>query len=270
MLPEHPALYRLPCYCLLLNSRHSGDSRERCTVPFNARFPDTALTNPIDTKLCDLGGPCGLRELTVWSRFCDQRKSFSILRQIAFLSVRQGHRKFWSIDAAGGNERSLFELEDIENPSLSPDAKQVAFNFTKGGVINVATVSVTGGEPKQITYDKELAGWPSWSPDARFLAVEIKRGDDTHIAMIPSNGGEPIQLTFAPGQSWPNGWSPDGDKIVFAGARDGIWNLWWVSRSDKRTQQLTQNTKLNVYFRYPTWSPLGNRIVSEYSERTFM
>jgi len=187
-------------------------------------------------------------------------------QQIAFLSVRQGHRKFWSIDAAGGNEKSLFELEDIENPSMSPDAKQVAFNFTKGGVINVATVSVMGGEPKQVTYDKELAGWPSWSPDGRFLAVEIKRGDDTHIAIIPSEGGEPIQLTFAPGQSWPNGWSPDGDKIVFAGARDGIWNLWWVSRSDKRTKQLTQNTKLNVYFRYPIWSPLGNQIVSEYSE----
>jgi Tol biopolymer transport system component/DNA-binding winged helix-turn-helix (wHTH) protein len=187
-------------------------------------------------------------------------------QQIAFLSVRQNHRKFYSIDAAGGNEKPLFELEDIESPSMSPDAKQVAFNFTRDGIINVATISSTGGDPKQVTHDKELAGWPSWSPDGRFLAMEIKRGDDTHIAIIPSTGGEVIQLTFEPGQSWPNGWSPDGDKIVFAGAREGIWNLWWVSRSDKRLKQLTQNTKLNVYFRYPTWSPLGNRIVSEYSE----
>lgn len=187
-------------------------------------------------------------------------------RQIAFLSVRQGHRKFWSIDAGGGNEKSLFELDDIENPSLSPDGQSVAFNFTREGIINVSTISSTGGEPKQVTHDQQLAGWPSWSPDGRFLAVEIKRGDDTHVAIIPSAGGEISQLTFEPGQSWPNGWSPDGDKIVFAGARDGIWNLWWVSRSDKRVKQLTQNTKLNVYFRYPTWSPLGNRIVSEYSE----
>ena len=187
-------------------------------------------------------------------------------KQIAFLSLRDGHRKIWSMASAGGNEKALFELDDIENPRLSPNGQQVAFNFTRAGIVNVATVDMIGGEPKQITYDKELAGWPSWSPDARFLALEIKRGDDTHIAIIPSNGGEPIQLTFAPGQSWPNGWSPDGDKIVFAGARDGIWNLWWVSRSDKRTQQLTQNTKLNVYFRYPIWSPLGNRIVSQYAE----
>ena len=96
-------------------------------------------------------------------------------KQIAFLSVRQGHRKIYSMPSAGGNEKALFELPDIENPRLSPDGLQVAFNFTPAGVVNVATVSVTGGEPKQITYDKELAGWPSWSPDARFLAVEIKR-----------------------------------------------------------------------------------------------
>jgi TolB protein len=96
--------------------------------------------------------------------------------------------------------------------------------------------------------------------------LEIKRGDDTHIAIIPSQGGEPVQLTFAPGQSWPHSWSPDGDKIVFAGARDGVWNLWWVSRSDKSVRQLTHNTKLNAYFRYPAWSPLANQIVSEYSE----
>ena len=187
-------------------------------------------------------------------------------KQLAFLSVRQGHRKFWSIAAVGGNEKSLFELQDIEDPRMSPDAQQVAFNFTKDGIINVATVPMTGGEPKQLTHDTELAGWPCWSPDGKFLALEIKRGDDTHIAIIPSSGGELTQLTFDHGQSWPYSWSPDGDKIVFAGARDGVWNLWWVSRSDKTVKQLTQNTKLNAFFRYPAWSPLGNRIVSEYSE----
>jgi Tol biopolymer transport system component len=187
-------------------------------------------------------------------------------RQLAYLSDRESQRRFWSIAAAGGNDKMLFAIEGIESPRMSPDARQVAFNFTKDGIINVATVAVTGGELKQLTYDRELAGWPCWSPDGQFLALEIKRGDDTHIAIIPSKGGEPVQLTFAHGQSWPYSWSPDGDKIVFAGARDGIWNLWWVSRSDKTVTQLTHNTKLNVFFRYPAWSPLGNRIVSERSE----
>ena len=187
-------------------------------------------------------------------------------KQLAFMSDRQGRRRFWTVAAAGGNEKVLFETDGIDNARMSPDANQVAFNFTKDGVINVATMPVTGGELKQLTYDRELAGWPCWSPDGQFLALEIKRGDDTHIAIIPSKGGELVQLTFTHGQSWPNSWSPDGDKIVFAGARDGVWNLWWVSRSDKSVKQLTHNTKLNVYFRYPAWSPLANQIVSEYSE----
>ena len=187
-------------------------------------------------------------------------------KQLAFLSDREGHREFWSIASVGGNERTLFELDGIENPRMSPDARQVAFNFTKDGIINLATIPMMATELKQLTNDRELAGWPCWSPDGQYLALEIKRGDDTHIAIIPSKGGEPTQLTFEHGQSWPNSWSPDGDKIVFAGARDGIWNLWWVSRSDRAVKQLTHNTKLNVFFRYPAWSPLANRIVSEYSE----
>jgi Tol biopolymer transport system component/DNA-binding winged helix-turn-helix (wHTH) protein len=187
-------------------------------------------------------------------------------KQLAFLADRHGQRKFWSIASVGGNETPLFELEGIENPRMSPDARQVAFNFTNDGIINVATVQMMGGEPKQLTFDRELAGWPCWSPDGQFLALEIQRGDDTHIAIIASKGGELTQLTFERGQSWPYSWSPDGDKIVFAGERGGIWNLWWVSRSDKTVKQLTNNTKLNVFFRYPAWSPLANRIVSEYSE----
>jgi Tol biopolymer transport system component len=187
-------------------------------------------------------------------------------KQLAFLSDRQGRRRFWTVAATGGNEKVLFEIDGIENSRMSPDASQVAFNFTKDGVNNVATMPVTGGERKQLTFDRELAGWACWSPDGQFLALEIKRGDDTHIAIIPSKGGEPVQLTFARGQSWPHSWSPDGDKIVFAGAREGVWNLWWVSRSDKSVKQLTHNTKLNVYYRYPAWSPRANQIVSEYSE----
>jgi Tol biopolymer transport system component len=86
--------------------------------------------------------------------------------------------------------------------------------------------------------------------------------------VIPSTGGEPTQLTSGHVKDWPNDWSPDGDKIVFAGQRNGIWNVYWISRSTKLEKQLTNNTKLNVFVRYPAWSPLGNQIVYEYAETT--
>ena len=68
--------------------------------------------------------------------------------------------------------------------------------------------------------------------------------------------------------SWAFSFSPDGEKIIFAGFRNGLWNLYWVSRSTRRQQQLTNYTKLNSYVRYPSWSPTDNQIAFEYAETT--
>ena len=132
----------------------------------------------------------------------------------------------------------------------------------------VWTASLGGGEPKQLTFDKELMGFPAWSPDGKYIAFQMKRGDSTHIMVMSSEGGTPTQLTFDKGNSWLYDWSPDGDKILFAGQRDGFWNVRSVSRSTKKQQQLTDYKKLNSFVRYPSWSPLGNQIVYEYSETT--
>ncbi|MFN2624010.1 MAG: hypothetical protein ABR611_14320, partial [Chthoniobacterales bacterium] len=103
-------------------------------------------------------------------------------------------------------------------------------------------------------------------PDGYVKAFEIAREGGTEIAVIPSSGGTSTQLTFDQGQNWPGGFSPDGDKIVFAGERKGIWNVYWISRTTGAEKQLTDYTKLNAFVRYPAWSPLGDRIVYEYTE----
>jgi TolB protein len=152
--------------------------------------------------------------------------------------------------------------------AVSPDGKQIAFNSTKSGTTNVWVVPVDGGEPRQLTFDSEAMGWQSWSPDGKLIAIETKRGEDTHLMIMPADGGAPTQLTFDRGQSWPHDWSPDGDKIVFAGQRNDLWNIYWVSRSTKMQKQITSNSKLNTYMRYPAWSPLGDKLAYEYSETT--
>jgi len=158
--------------------------------------------------------------------------------------------------------------EDVNSMTLSPDGKQIVFNSKRSGTINVWVISVEGGAPKQLTFDKEMMGFACWSPDGETLAFEIKRGDDTNVAIMPSSGGEITQVTFDKGQSWTHGFSPDGDKILFAGFRNGYWNVFWVSRSTKQQRQLTHYRKLNAFVRYPAWSPLGNQNAYEYAETT--
>jgi TolB protein len=175
----------------------------------------------------------------------------------------------WAIDTRTGKETLLLDFDlDIGWPKISPDGKTVVFNSTKGGTINIWSASIGGGQPQQLTKDKELMGFACWSPDGKLLAFEIRRGNDENVAVMPATGGPVEQLTSVAGQSWPHSWSPDGSKIAFAGQRDGVWNVYWVSRTTKEQKQLTHYTKLNTFVRYPAWSPLGNQIIYEYAEST--
>ena len=191
-------------------------------------------------------------------------------KRIAFLSDRaNSHPMLWTIEIATGKEEPFLDLgEGVQYAHVSPDGKQVAFNYIQNGVMNVWLASVTDGKKTQLTFDKELMGFPCWSPDGKWLAFESQRGEDSHMLIEPSSGGQPIQLTFDHGKNWPHTWSHDGDKIAFAGERNGVWNVYWYSRSAKKEQQLTYQTKLNTFVRYPTWAPQGNQIVYEYAEIT--
>ncbi len=221
----------------------------------------------IDIWLMDTDGN-NAAEVTTDGGFCPSW--FPDGEQIAFTSKRQERWKAWTTSLKTGQDKVLrdFGEDDVQYMRLSPDGLQIVFNSKKSGTINVAVVPSTGAEVRQLTFDKELAGFAFWSPDAKTLAFQINRGDDTHIAVMPSGGGEITQLTFDKGQSWAGSFSPDSDKIVFAGFRNGVWNLYWVSQSMKQQTQLTNYTKLNSYVRYPTWSPLGNQIAFEYAETT--
>ncbi len=189
--------------------------------------------------------------------------------QLVFLSSRDW-RKPWTANLQTGQEKTLAVDfgEPVNYMRMSRDGKRILFNSKRSGTTNTWIVSLDGGEPKQLTFDKEFMGFASWSPDGKLVAVEIKRGGDVNIGVISSDGGPVTQLTFEKGQSWPGNFSPDADKIVFAGFRDGVWNLWWVSRTTKEEKKLTNYSKVNSFVRYPAWSPTGNQIAYEYVETT--
>jgi eukaryotic-like serine/threonine-protein kinase len=188
--------------------------------------------------------------------------------KVAFLSESPDkHLMFWTVSIVTGKQESLLDLgEGIQYATLSPDGNHVAYNFIQNGVINVWVAGVHDGQRKQLTFDQELAGFPCWSGDGQWIAYEQKRGRDDYLMLIPSQGGQPIQLTFDKGKSWPHSFSPDGEEIVFAGQRDGVWNIYTISIGTKVQKQLTNYSRMNSFVRYPTWS--SNRIVYEYAETT--
>jgi Tol biopolymer transport system component len=188
--------------------------------------------------------------------------------RVGFSVPRGEGSEYWFAMADGSVERKLFSFDDKEvfNARLTPDGKFLIFNSKRSGTINLWKIPTNGGEATQLTFDSELAGFPAVSRDGKWIGLQIKRGGDTHVAYIPSEGGDIVQLSTDPGQSWVGDWAPDNDRLVFAGRRGTVWNIYAISRTTREVVKLTNFDKLNAYVRYPAWSPLGNKIAYEYAE----
>jgi len=149
-------------------------------------------------------------------------------------------------------------------PALSPDDREVAYHIAdENGVPNVWRHALDTGKRMQVTFDKEAMTFPVWSRDGKWLAVVIKRGEDTQLGVVSRDGGAVEQITSEPGQSWTGSWAPDNDQMAFAGSRDGVWNVYTVSRRTKQIRKLTNFGDSGGYVRFPIWSPTGQKIAFE-------
>ncbi|MGC4052712.1 MAG: winged helix-turn-helix domain-containing protein [Paludibaculum sp.] len=165
--------------------------------------------------------------------------------------------------------RRMVPVEGTPNAwaRLSPDGKKVVTQRSGSDGRKSLWVEVLGAGPaREITPGNQSIGFPLWAPDGHWVVGELNEGENTNLVMVPVEGGAPVKLTEGRGHAWPAGWAPDGDRVVYAGFRDGVWNLYWTSRSTKQTRRLTENASLAVYVRYPTWSPNSDKIVFERGE----
>jgi len=80
-------------------------------------------------------------------------------------------------------------------PSLSPDARSVAYIANHGGQWDVFVSLVSGGSPVRVTNDPNLELHPRWSPDGSRLA----------FGRVNEKGLVDVWIAQALGE--PSGWS---------------------------------------------------------------
>lgn len=126
-------------------------------------------------------------------------------------------------DPATGKSKVLDHLHDDAwiggtgwaTAGWMPDNKSVYFLSERDGYMHLYTVSIDGGEPKQLTSGRFEVYSPRISRDRKswyFVSNEAHPGE-RHFYTMPLEGGERVRLTGMPGNHQPV-LSPDEDALA--------------------------------------------------------
>jgi hypothetical protein len=145
---------------------------------------------------------------------------------VAPLTATGTNQLAW-IDRSGRIEARIDEEHPlIEQPSLSPDGRRVAFQVASGGGgRNIWIRDLADGTRTQITTGNELKWRPFWSPDGKYVYYDVEQpGRGARMERQPSaGGGRPETLV-------------DGGRTGAISA-DGRW-LVYASRYSETAQKL--------------------------------
>ena len=196
--------------------------------------------------------------------------------QIAFSSDRDGYWEIYVMDADGGNQQNLTNNPSHDrDPSWSPDGKRVVFFSNRDGhamhgrpTSEIYVMDADGGNPQNLTNDRNDDRFPSWSPDGRRIAfVSDRDGPPRYfdIYVMDADGSNLQRLTNDPRDDRHPSWSPDGERIVFGARRKGhfetkfavTYEIYVMDADGGNLQRLTENRKNDWG---PSWSPDGKRI----------
>jgi serine/threonine protein kinase/WD40 repeat protein len=154
--------------------------------------------------------------------------------------------------------------------SWSPDGSQLAFDFTSSGTMDIAVMSLGGGEPRVIASEPSDEAMPRWSPDGSKIAFLADRGEGQDVFWVPPTGGAAPRIAStgfryldrftALRALGAQPWSPDGRSLVFSRLEpDQSAALYRVELPTGEETRLTAPPAGVLDFR-AAWSGDGERI----------
>jgi Tol biopolymer transport system component len=175
----------------------------------------------------------------------------------------------WGVQPSGKHAHRLLHDRsgDLAEPSVSPNGKRIAFEFSSATqTAEIFTSDFKGHHLRWITKKPSRSGkWlsfhgPSWSPNGKRIAFECDRFEFHGICTMSNRGGK-IKVLYRCGSCAPR--EPDwgkGDRIVFV---HGL-KLWTVRGHGGHAHRLhiKRLSQQDDYgYQHPSWKPNGKTII---------
>ena len=116
-------------------------------------------------------------------------------------------------------KESLFEIQSITNPVLSPNEQEAVFIRTQINKdennynAHLFHIDLESAETTQWTYGNERVSNPQWSQDGKQIAFLVKRNEKQQLYILNRRGGEAQEITTLPNGVNSFLWSPCGQKV---------------------------------------------------------
>jgi len=172
-------------------------------------------------------------------------------RRFAFGAVEGGKAALNVREATGGHVRDykIPEVDEIFDPSFSPDGRRVVFSAQVGGVTDLFIYDLVAAQLRRLTNDAYADLQPSWSPDGRSIVfstdrfstdLQTLRAGNYRLGLIDPSGSDIRALpSFEDAKNIDPNWSADGASVFFISDRNGISNVYRLDVSSGETAQVT-------------------------------
>jgi Tol biopolymer transport system component len=194
--------------------------------------------------------------------------------KIVFMSKADSPEgELYLLDKSGQISRLTYNDRHENNPALSPDGTQVAFNAgDKDNMLSweIYLLDLETLQETQLTNNSVIDAHPDWSPDGGkivFGSFRDAQGNPTGTADIFVMNNDASALTQLTNSSWEDNdpeWSPDGTKIVFKSTRNtqksGREEIYIMNSDGSNPKRLTTTSGWQSDHD-PSWSPNSDQIL---------